>query len=82
MKNGARAQLPDSAVFIYFFACVEKFVITLRLTTWNGKNLSTPGVFLPFNITLVSQTHTDTLSTLLLSLGKRVKRIILSVAVL
>ena len=33
----------------FFFACVGKFVITLRLTTWNGKNVSTPGLFLAFN---------------------------------
>lgn len=49
-KKEASAQLPDSAVF--FFACVGKFVITLRLTTWNGKNVLTAGLFLAFNNTL------------------------------
>lgn len=44
----------------FFFACVGKFVITLRLTTWNGKNVSTPGLFLAFNNALVSQTQTHT----------------------
>lgn len=84
-KKGARARLPDSAVF--FFACVGKFVITLRLTTWNGKNVSTPGLFLAFNNTCtntVSRTlnqcthsHTHTHRVSFLNSEKSVKVITL-----